>query len=220
MKIFLDTADYKKIAQYADTGLIDGVTINPTLLKVQNEPPVKIVHEILRMLPNAEVNLQVTEQEPKKVYLQAQQIAQLAENMIVKIPCHNSYIPVIDKLLQNGIPVNSTLVFNLAQALTMAKLGVNYISVFVGRLDDDKQNGLEIAQRVQEMLDNYDFDSELLVASVRTQEHVLSAISFAADAITMSPEIFAQLTEDPLSQAGLEKFKNDWANGPHGSLLE
>lgn len=220
MKIFLDTADYKKIAQYAQTGLIDGVTINPTLLKVQNEPPIKIVREIIKVLPDAEISLQVTEQEPTKIYEQAKSIANLAENMLVKIPCHQPYFPVIEKLIQEDIPVNATLVFNLAQALALAKLGVSYISVFVGRLDDDKRDGLAIAQQVQDMLDHYGFESELLVASVRSKDHVEDAIALGADAITMPVDIFAQLSEDTLTQAGLEKFKQDWQTGPHGQLLE
>lgn len=220
MKIFLDTANYAQIASYASTGLIDGVTINPTLLKVQNEPPVKIVREIIKVLPDAEISLQVTEQEPEKIYQQAKAIANLAENMLVKIPCHQPYFPIIERLIQENIPVNATLVFNLAQALTLAKLGVNYISIFVGRLYDDKRDGLLVAQHVQEMLDTYDFDSELLVASVRNKEHVTGAALIGADAITMPVEIFAQLSEDTLTQTGIEKFKLDWQNGPHGQLLE
>ena len=95
MKIFLDTADYKKIAELSSTGLIDGVTINPSLLKIEQEPPIKIVREILKVLPDAEINLQVTEQDPKKVYEQAKHIANLADNMIVKIPCDKINLPII-----------------------------------------------------------------------------------------------------------------------------
>jgi transaldolase len=220
MKIFLDTADYKKIAECAQTGLIDGVTINPTLLKVQNEPPVKIVREILRVLPDAEINLQVTEQEPRKVYEQARDIARLADNMLVKIPCHAQYLPVIAQLIQDEIPVNITLVFSLSQALEMAKLGVSYISVFVGRLYDSGIDGLEVAAAVQQMLDLYSFESELLVASVRTKEQVEGSIMLGADAITMPVDVFTQLIEHPLSDAGLKKFADDWQNGPHKQLLE
>ncbi len=220
MKIFLDTADYKKIAECAQTGLIDGVTINPTLLKVQNESPLKIVREILRVLPEAEINLQVTQTEPHKVYEQARDIARLADNMVVKVPCTQEYLPVIAQLVHDEIPVNITLVFSLSQALEMAKLGVTYISVFIGRLYDSGVDGLEVATAVQEMLDLYSFDSELLVASVRTKEQVEGAIALGADAITMPPYLFTQLVEHPLSQAGLKKFADDWQNGPHKELLE
>ena len=220
MKIFLDTADYKKIAECALTGLIDGVTINPTLLKVQNEPPLKIVREILRVLPDAEINLQVTEQEPRKVYEQAREIARLADTMVVKIPCSGQYLPVIAQLIEDDIPVNITLVFSVSQALEMAKLGVSYISVFIGRLYDSGVDGLEVASAVQDMLDLYSFESELLVASVRTKEQVEGSILLGADAITMPPDVFTQLVESPLSQAGLKKFADDWQNGPHKQLLE
>ena len=220
MKLFLDTADYKKIVQYASMGLIDGVTINPTLLQAQNEAPMKIVHEIIRDLPDAEINLQVTEQEPAQVYRQAHDIIRLSENMVVKIPCHASYLPVIAQLHEDGIPVNATLVFSLSQALEMAKLGVAYISIFVGRLDDNGIDGLEVAATVQEMLDRYGFESELLIASVRSKAHTEGAVVIGADAITLPPDIFKELVEHPLSEAGLKKFADDWQNGPHGSLLE
>lgn len=220
MKLFIDSADHKKIAELAQYNVIDGVTINPTLLKVQQESPIKIVQELVTILPDAEINLQVTDPEPSKVYDQACQIAQLAENMVVKIPCNKQYMPVIAKLIGDGIPVNATLVFSASQALQLAKMGVNYISLFVGRLYDVGVDGFEIAAAIQQMLDTYDYDSELLVASVRKKEDVDAALAIHADAITIPPAIFAQLIEHKLSDEGLEKFKLDWTQGPHGQLLE
>lgn len=220
MKILLDTADYRKIAECAQVDIIDGVTINPTLLKVQHELPLQIVREILRVLPDAEINLQVTEQEPHRVYEQAQHIAHLADNMVVKVPCHKLYLPVIAQLTGQGIPVNATLVFSLSQALELAKLGVRYISIFVGRLYDNGIDGLEVAATVQEMLDRYDYEAELLVASVRTKEQAEGAILIGADAITVPVEVFNKLVEHPLSDAGLKTFADDWQNGPHKQLLE
>ena len=173
MKLLIDSADYRAIARLAeDFGtIIDGVTINPTLLKAQQEPALTIVHEILKTLPYAEVHLQVTEQEPEKIYRQAHDIAALAENMLVKIPCHTPYLPVISRLIDDNIPVNATLVFNVPQAAALAKLGAHYISLFVV-LDDAGRKGISVAAQVQEMLDLYGFESELLVASVRSQEHI------------------------------------------------
>lgn len=220
MKLFLDSADYKKIAQYAQSGLVDGITINPSLLKGHHESPATIVKEIVKVLPDAEINVQVTELEPDKVYEQAKRIVQMAENMLVKIPCHKMYTPVIAQLIQEDIPVNVTLVFTLTQALEMAKLGVNYISVFIGRLFDNGIDGLEVASEVQDMLDRYDFESELLVASVRTKEQVSGSIALGADAITMPPEVFDQLIESSLTDAGIERFKADWQNGLHEDLLK
>lgn len=220
MKIFLDTADYKAITECAQTCLVDGVTINPSLLKVQSQKPLTIVREILRVLPDAEISLQVTETEPHKVYDQAKRIADLSENMLVKIPCHKLYLPIIAQLIQEDIPVNVTLVFSVSQALEVAKLGVNYISVFIGRLYDSGVDGLETAAAVQQMLDLYSYESELLVASVRTKEQVEGSIMLGADAITMPVEIFNQLIEHPLSDAGVKKFAQDWHNGPHTQLLD
>ncbi len=220
MKLFLDTADYKKIAECSVTGLIDGVTINPSLLKVQNEPPLKIVQEIIKVLPEAEISLQVTEQDPHKVYEQAKHIVNVADNMLVKIPCHKLYMPVIAQLIQEGIPVNATLVFTLNQAFELAKLGVHYISLFVGRLYDNGVDGLKVATTIQQMLDTYDYDSELLIASVRNPEHIEGALALGCDAITIPVDIFNQLSMSSLSDAGLEQFKQDWLQGPHKQLLE
>jgi transaldolase len=130
------------------------------------------------------------------------------------------YLPIIARLIQEDIPVNATLVFTLNQALELAKLGVNYISVFVGRLYDNNVDGLSVAESIQNMLDTYDFDSELLVASVRNAEHVEGSILFGADAITLPVEVFNALSESPLTRAGLERFKQDWEGGPHAQLLE
>ncbi len=219
MKLFLDSADYKKIAQCAQSGAIDGITINPSLLKGQEESPATIVQEIVKVLPDAEIHVQVTELEPDKVYEQAKHIVQMADNILVKIPCHKMYAPVIARLIQEDVPVNVTLVFTLAQALEVAKLGVNYISIFIGRLFDNGIDGLEVARNVQDMLDRYSFESELLVASVRTKEQVDGAIALGADAITIPPQIFEQLIESSLTDAGIERFKLDWRNGPHKNLL-
>ncbi len=219
MKLFLDSADYKKIAPYAHMGMIDGVTINPSLLKVHAEPPVQIVREMIKQLPEGEICLQVTEMEPEKMYAQAHKIAAIADNMVVKIPCAQRYMSVISRLVQDQVPVNVTLVFTLTQALQIAKLGVNYISLFVGRLEDNNVPGLEVAESVQDMLNAYDFDSELLVASVRSLDHVIGALSFGADAITIPLDIFAQLGESPLTTGGLVLFERDWESGSHTDLV-
>src|SRR6266478_2181856 len=171
MKIFLDTANTESIQKWAHTGLIDGVTTNPTHLSKEGNNPTEQVLAICDILPSGVISVEVTETEPDNVYLQARKIASLSDNIAVKIPCHPNYYSVIKKLINEGILINITLVFSLAQGLMMAKLGAQYISPFVGRLDDINGNGIELIQHLRHMIDWYDFDTELLAASIRDVTH-------------------------------------------------
>lgn len=210
MKLFLDTAHVAAIRHWAATGLIDGVTTNPTHVSKEGGSPLALIKQLCAIVPDGEVSVEVTETEPQKVYEQARQIAAIADNVVVKIPCAPEYYEVIRKLVEEEIPLNITLVFSVAQALMMAKLGVVYISVFVGRLEDNGVDGLEIVAAIREMLDEYDFESELLVASVRSVEHFEQAAILGADAITVSPEILEAATQHDLTRAGMHKFAEDW----------
>ena len=136
MKIFLDTANTELIQKWAQTGLIDGVTTNPTHLSKERKNPIDQILAICDILPSGSISVEVVEVTPENVYLQARKIASLCDNIVVKIPCHPSYYSTIKQLVNEGIPLNITLVFSLAQGLMMAKLGVQYISPFIGRLDD------------------------------------------------------------------------------------
>lgn len=210
MNLFLDTANIAAIRKVALTGLIDGVTTNPTHLSKEGGSPLAVIKQLCALLPDGEISVEVTETEPQKVFEQAREIAAIAENVVVKIPCAPEYYEIISKLVNEGVPLNITLVFSVSQALMLAKLGVVYISVFVGRLDDSGVDGLEVLATIREMLDEYDFDSMLLAASIRSVEHFEQAAVIGVDAVTITPELFEQAIQHELTVVGMQKFAADW----------
>lgn len=211
MKIFLDTADVSAIKKWANTGLIDGITTNPTHLAKQGGDPLAIIKEICQLLPEGDINVQVTEKEPEAVYRQALKIAKLADQITVKIPCSRDYYPIIKRLVAEDIPMNITLVFSLTQGLAMAKLGVTYISPFVGRLEDIGEDGVSLVESLCDMMDVYQFSTEVLVASVRSVAHVEAAIEAGAHVVTLPPELLEKATQHPLTDKGMQLFQADWA---------
>ena len=211
MKIFLDAANIEDIKKWVPTGLIDGVTTNPTLLsKFAKNNPVEHVKEICSIMSGYDVSVEVTEKEPQDVYEQAKKIAALADNVVVKIPCKSEYVQVIKNLVQEGIMINITLLFSLPQALLMCKLGVKYISPFIGRLDDIDVDGMELISDIRHMIDTYDYKTQLLAASLRHMRHVHETILRGADVATMPLAIFEEMFEHPLTDKGIEIFDNDW----------
>ncbi len=210
MKIFLDTANTELIEKWAHTGLIDGVTTNPTHLSKEGKNPVEQVLAICDILPSGAISVEVVETDPENIYLQARKIAALCDNIVVKIPCHTDYYQVIRQLVDEGVPLNITLVFSLAQGLMMAKLGVHYISPFIGRLDDNNQNGIELIKQLRHMLDWYDFETELLAASIRDTHHFEQVIMAGADIATIPVAVFENSLNHPLTDKGMAQFLTDW----------
>jgi len=210
MKIFLDTAQVEIIKEYAPTGLIDGVTTNPSLLSKAGGQPLEVVKQIIQALPHGDISVEITYKEPEAVCAQAQAIAAIADNVVVKIPCHEQYYPVIHKLVQDGIRINITLLFNLSQALMMGKLGVEYISLIVGRLDDVNSDGIAVARDIRFMLDQYGFETQLLLASIRSVARAQDGILAGADAMTIPPQIFQAMMQHSLTNRGIELFDADW----------
>ena len=211
MKIFLDTADIQAIKQWSQTGLIDGVTTNPTHLSNAGGNPTQVVKEICALLPEGEISVEITEQDPEAVYQQAREIAAISENVLVKIPCHARYYETINRLQHDGVPMNITLVFSLEQGLMMSKLAVDYISPFVGRLDDIQVNGVELLYELCAMRDEYDFDTGILAASIRHARHFHEAILAGVDAITVPINVLEEVMQHKLTDQGIEKFNADWA---------
>lgn len=210
MKLYLDTADYRLIQECAHTGLVDGVTTNPTHLAKQGGSPRETVEKIFEILPNGIISLEVTEKDPARLYTQAHALAKLKDTVLVKIPCHALYYPVIKKLVEEGINLNITLVFSVAQALWMAKLGVHTISPFVGRLEEIGQSGVDFLTDVCTLRNQYGFDTEILAASLRTAAHVERALLLGVDAITISPKLFHVVTQHELTDKGIVQFEHDW----------
>jgi len=210
MKIFLDTANTELITRWAQTGLIDGVTTNPTHLSKENTDPTQQVLTICDILPAGIISVEITEIDPESVYFQARKIASLSDNIAVKIPCHASYYGVIKKLVEEGVTLNITLVFSLAQGLMMAKLGVAYISPFVGRLDDTGADGIELIHNLRHILDWYGFETELLAASIRDTKHFERIMMAGADIATVPALVFEKSLTHELTDAGMKQFLIDW----------
>lgn len=210
MKIFIDSADVKSIAVWAQKGIINGVTTNPTHLSKEGGDVTQKILEICKLLPHGDISVEVTEKEPQAVYEQAKKIAALAPNVVVKVPCHIDYYEVIARLVKEGVRVNVTLMFSLTQALMMCKLGVTYISPFVGRLEEIDVNGIMLLHQMRRMVDHYQFTTQILAASLRTLGHFNDAIEAKVDAATLPLAVLEKGLEHQLTIAGMAKFDQDW----------
>lgn len=219
MKLFLDTADRTAIKKWVSSGIIDGITTNPSHLSKEGPNTKEVLLDICKMVPG-DISIEVVEKEPQKVYKQAKEIASLASNVVVKIPFHEDYLEIIKKLVAEKIKINVTLVFSLLQALLVAKLEVKYISPFVGRLDDIDSDGMELVEDVRTMLDNYDYETELLAASIRHQRHLHAAVLCGADVATIPPTLLDQIVKHPLTEQGIAKFDADWKKLGKANLLD
>lgn len=210
MKLFLDTADIEHIKKWSETGLIDGVTTNPSHLSKEAGLPTDIIRQIAHILPEGDISVEVTETEPRAVYEQAKKIVQLGDNMIVKIPCHSSYFSVIAQLVAEDVAINITLVFSSLQAVAMAKLGVLYVSPFVGRIDDMGYDGITVIEEIKEIYTCYGFETEILAASIRSVKDMKGALLAGADCITIPIDICEKAFDHPLTLSGMQKFMHDW----------
>lgn len=219
MKLFLDTADRAVIKRWLPTGIVDGITTNPSHLSKEGSNTKEVLLDICKMVPG-DVSIEVVEKDPAKVYAQAKEIAALAKNVVVKIPFAEEYLPVIHKLVQEGVAINVTLVFSLVQALIVAKLNVRYISPFIGRWDDIDVEGMHLIDEMRTMMDNYGFASQILAASIRHLMHLHEAILHGADVATVPAGLFDKLMKHPLTEQGIAKFDADWKSLGKKSLLD
>jgi transaldolase len=210
MKLFLDTADSNAIERLISTGIIDGITTNPTHLSKENQNPTQQILKICALLPDKDVSVEVTEKSADDVYKQAKRIAALSGNVVVKIPCSSDYYPVIKKLVDENIKINVTLVFTLVQGLMMSKLGVRYISPFIGRWDDSDVDGQELLWHMRHMIDFYGYSTEILAASLRHVRHVHAAIEAGSDIATVPVDLFEKMMKHPLTENGIAQFDRDW----------
>jgi transaldolase len=209
MKIFVDTGSIKDIQTIADLGILDGVTTNPSLLA--KEPGdfranLKKICDIVK----GPVSGEVTATDFAGMMREGHDIAKIDQHMIVKVPLTKDGIKACKALSGEGIRVNVTLCFSPAQALLAAKVGATFVSPFVGRLDDIATNGMELIREIVAIYDNYDFKTEILVASCRHPMHVVEAARMGADIATCPPAVIDALYNHPLTNSGLEKFLKDW----------
>ncbi|WP_430402660.1 fructose-6-phosphate aldolase [Hyphomonas sp.] len=208
MKFFVDTADTKDIAELAATGLIDGVTTNPSLIAKSGRPFAEVIKEICA-LTSGPVSAEVVATDAEGMVSEGRKLASIAENVAVKLPLTWDGLKACRTLSDEGTAVNVTLCFSANQALLAAKAGAAFISPFIGRLDDINVDGMELIGDIRQIYDNYLFDTEILAASIRTANHVKLSALAGADVATMPPNVIKSLANHPLTDKGLEAFLAD-----------
>jgi len=209
MKFFLDTANVEEIRTAHEWGLIDGVTTNPTLVAREGRDFKETVLEICSIV-SGPVSAEVTSTEAAGMVAEARELVTWAPNIVVKIPTIPEGVKAMNTLSAEGIKCNATLIFSPTQALLAMKAGAAYVSPFVGRLDDISHDGMELAETIVDILDNYDFPTEVIVASVRSPQHVIRAALCGAHIVTLPFETLKKLFNHPLTDIGLERFLADW----------
>ena len=209
MKFFADTAEISEIRELADTGLLDGVTTNPSLIHKSGRDFIEVVKEIAGIC-SGPVSAEVVALHHDGMMKQAEKLRKIADNVAIKVPLTQDGLKTCKALASDGTMVNVTLCFSPAQALLAAKAGATFISPFVGRLDDVGTSGMDLISDIRMIYDNYDFDTQILVASIRSPMHVVEAAKIGADVMTAPPKIIQQLFKHPLTDAGLEAFLKDW----------
>jgi transaldolase len=209
MKFFIDSADIAEIIELNETGLIDGVTTNPSLIAKSGRDFLKTIKEISDIVPGP-VSAEVTATDFRQMVAEGLKLSEISDNIVVKLPLTWDGLKACRCLTDEGIMVNVTLCFSANQALLAAKAGAAFISPFVGRLDDVGQDGMGLIEEINIIYENYDYETEILVASVRDSDHVLQAAMIGADVCTVPGKIFRQLIDHPLTDKGLEMFLADW----------
>ncbi len=210
MKFFVDTADINEIKDMADSGLIDGVTTNPSLILKSGKDFLPLIKEICGVI-SGPVSAEVASTDYETMWKEADKLRSIADNVVVKVPLTPAGLKVCKRLSDEGTMVNVTLCFSAAQAILAAKAGAAFISPFVGRLDDIGQDGLSLIQDIVGIYDNYpNFDTEVLVASVRNPMHIVEAAKIGADVVTCPSSVIKQLYNHPLTDKGLAAFVDDW----------
>ena len=213
MKFFIDTANLEEIREAKELGLIDGVTTNPTLVAREGcknrEDFKKLVYQICEVVQGP-VSAEVVSTDVNGMVNEARELAEIHRHVVVKIPMITEGLKATRRLAEAGIKTNVTLVFSPLQALLAAKAGATYVSPFIGRLDDISQTGMELVAQILEIYQNYIFETEVLVASIRNPLHVLEAAQMGADVATIPFKVISQLAKHPLTDIGMKQFLDDW----------
>jgi transaldolase len=209
MKFFIDTANIDEIQKGLEMGMVDGVTTNPSLVAKESMPFQEIVAEICRIV-DGPVNAEVVSLEAEGMVSEAKELVKIADNIVIKIPMIVEGLKAVKKLAAEGIKTNVTLVFSATQALMAAKAGATFVSPFVGRLDDIGNPGMDLIGDIVTIYDNYGLQSEIIVASVRSPQHVLDAALIGADIATIPLKVITQLAKHPLTDIGMQQFLDDW----------
>jgi len=209
MKFFVDTAEVKDIQELYETGLLDGVTTNPSLIAKSGREFKEVLKEICAIVPGP-VSAEVASTELKGMIAEGKHLAKIASNVVIKVPLTWDGLKACKHFTDNGIKTNVTLCFSANQALLAAKCGATYISPFIGRLDDINLPGMDLIQDIRTIYDNYAYTTEILAASIRGMNHVSEAALAGADVATIPPDIIRKLAQHPLTDKGLAAFVADW----------
>lgn len=213
MKIFIDTANTKEIKEAVSLGVIDGVTTNPSLISKENREPIDLLKEICSLV-SGPVSAEVIALNADEMVKEAREISKIAENIVIKVPLIKEGLKAVKVLSAEGIKTNVTLCFSPAQALLAAKTGADYISPFIGRLDDIAQVGMDLIRDIKHIFCNYNFKTQIIVASVRNPIHVVDAAKIGADIATIPFNVIEQLIKHPLTDIGVQRFLEDYKKIP------
>ena len=209
MKFFLDGSDIKKIKKFSDLGLIDGVTTNPSIILKSGKNMIEVISELASIVSGS-ISAEVSALDSEKMVEEGIKLSQIAENVTVKLPITWDGLEACNSLSQKGISVNMTLCFSASQALLAAKSGAEYVSPFIGRLDDLNLDGADLISDIKLIYSNYNFSTKVLAASIRTINHVKQCALLGADVATIPIDIFEKLVKHPLTDSGLSQFTSDW----------
>jgi len=213
MKFFVDSADIEEIRPVVEWGMCDGVTTNPSLVAKTGKSLKQVIEEVTALV-DGPISVEVTALDYEGMLKEARALAALHDNLVIKIPMTKDGMRATRTCADEGIPVNVTLVFTASQALLAAKAGAAYVSPFIGRLDDVSAVGMDLIEDIQQIYGNYDFDTEVIVASVRHPVHVVEAAKLGADIATIPFPVLDKLFQHPLTAVGIEKFLKDWEKVP------
>ena len=209
MKIFLDTANLESIRKFNDMGLLDGITTNPSLMSKEKGNPKDAMAEITKII-NGDVSLEVLSTEYSGMLDEGRNLRNYGDNVVVKVPMTPDGLKACKSLTAENIPVNVTLIFSSNQAILAAKAGAKYVSPFIGRLDDIGQDGMHLIKEIKTIFSNYNFETQILVASIRHPLHVIEAAKIGADVVTLPPAVLDKMLKHPLTDIGLKNFLTDW----------
>jgi len=209
MKIFIDTANVDEIRRMNDLGIIDGVTTNPTLMAREKRSFKDLVAEIVR-IADFPISIEAVSTEAEAIVKEARDLASIAPNIVVKIPIIEEGLKAVKILSREGVKTNVTLVFSANQALLAAKAGATYVSPFIGRLDDIGHEGMQVVRDMVQVYNNYDYRTQVIVASIRHPLHVIDAAKAGAHVATIPPDVLRRMIRHPLTDIGLQRFLEDW----------
>lgn len=215
MKIFIDTANIEQIKEVNSWGILDGVTTNPSLIAKEKKDFATIVNEICEIV-DGPISVEVISLKADGMFAEGMKLAAVNENIVIKVPMTEEGLKATKLLSNEGVAVNMTLIFSANQALLAAKAGARYVSPFVGRLDDVGQDGMTLISDIMDILDNYDFDTEVIVASIRDPVQVTDAARMGAHVATIPFDVLKKMFKHPLTDIGIERFMKDWEKAGKG----